>query len=284
MITVLQRDLGVRYNEAKIHEHVPLDVEDRFVHGILQGHGGTCASMPVLYAAVGRRLGYPIKLVAAKGESWMHLFCRWDEPGGERFNVEGTNRGLSCHPDDYYRTGPYAPTAKYERECGLLRSMTPREELAGFLAQRGFCWKDTGDFWREAVAFAWSLALAPHNRGTEERLRASLNDWTVHMKRLSPRNFPVLYCHWPEERLLPAGVPLDVDQGIQGLSAWQTILLNPEHDRRWWGPLRRGLVPSPCPAWIDVYFTPSGFTVKFGYRGTELLARGYRPQPYTAWA
>ena len=71
-----------------------------FIHGIIDGPGGTCASMPVLYVAVGRRLGYPLKLVEARG----HLLLRWDDPLGQRlgtpdvFNVEGRrpwNRLLS---------------------------------------------------------------------------------------------------------------------------------------------------------------------------------------------
>src|SRR5262249_55146518 len=53
MITVLQRDMGVRYNPDKISPAATFYLEDSFIHGILQGKGGTCASLPVLYAAVG---------------------------------------------------------------------------------------------------------------------------------------------------------------------------------------------------------------------------------------
>src|SRR5262249_22714889 len=86
MVTVLQRDLGVRYNREKIPEKVALDTEDTFIHGAIQGNGGTCASLPVVYAAVGRRLGYPLRLVQARTEKWGHFFVRWDEPNGERLN------------------------------------------------------------------------------------------------------------------------------------------------------------------------------------------------------
>ena len=39
--------------------------EDVFIHGMIVegGKGGTCASMPVLYVAVGRRIGLPLYLV-----------------------------------------------------------------------------------------------------------------------------------------------------------------------------------------------------------------------------
>ncbi|MFN0066642.1 MAG: hypothetical protein ACKVYV_03300, partial [Limisphaerales bacterium] len=46
---------------------------------------GTCSSLPVLYVAVGRRLGYPLRLVATRS----HLFVRWDGMG-ERFNVDAS--------------------------------------------------------------------------------------------------------------------------------------------------------------------------------------------------
>jgi hypothetical protein len=46
-----------------------------FLHGLLGPERvGTCSSLPVLYVAVGRQLGYPLKLVTAKG----HLFVRWE--------------------------------------------------------------------------------------------------------------------------------------------------------------------------------------------------------------
>jgi hypothetical protein len=67
MITVLQRDLGVVYNPARVKDpkfQDPYCVEpdfrdsrDLFIHGTLLGPGGTCASMPVLYVAVGAAVG-----------------------------------------------------------------------------------------------------------------------------------------------------------------------------------------------------------------------------------
>jgi hypothetical protein len=67
LVTVLQRDKGVRYNPFKKSSDAPFDTADLFIHGIIQGNGGTCATMPVVYVAVGRRLGYPLKLVSTQG-------------------------------------------------------------------------------------------------------------------------------------------------------------------------------------------------------------------------
>lgn len=64
---------------------------------LLLGGRGTCSSLPPLYVAIGRRLGYPLKLV----KSFAHLFARWDNGAGERFNIECTARQFVSHPDEY---------------------------------------------------------------------------------------------------------------------------------------------------------------------------------------
>ena len=75
LITVLQRDLGVRYNPERIREIDFRRSQDLFIHGMIDSdNGGTCVSMPVIYTAVAQRLGYPVKLVLTKA----HVFCRWD--------------------------------------------------------------------------------------------------------------------------------------------------------------------------------------------------------------
>ena len=59
LVTVLQRDLGVCYDPAcQEGPYCALDPGTLFIHGLLDGQGGTCVTMPVLYVAVGRRLGY----------------------------------------------------------------------------------------------------------------------------------------------------------------------------------------------------------------------------------
>ena len=58
--------------------------------------------MPVLYVAIGRRLGYPLYLVQARE----HFFVRWEEPGGERFNIEATTLGFTPRDDEHFRHWP----------------------------------------------------------------------------------------------------------------------------------------------------------------------------------
>ena len=85
MTTVIQRDIGLRTTgRANRDDYKLLDSRDAFLHGLIEVQTGSCASLPVLYAAIGRRLNYPIRLVTSP----RHLFARWDEPGGERLNLE----------------------------------------------------------------------------------------------------------------------------------------------------------------------------------------------------
>ena len=146
MICVLQEDFKVCYNrdpkmrsDSKTSDPRDLsffrNARDLFVHGLVTGkHEGTCSSMPVFYVAIGRRLGYPLKLVAAKG----HLFARWDD-GKKQFNIEGTNRGLNTFSDEHYMQWP-RPITQEEVDKGLyLRSFTPAQELACFLSLRSTC-------------------------------------------------------------------------------------------------------------------------------------------------
>ena len=148
LVQVLQEDCGVRYNEKRIRNVDFSNPKDLFIHGLLDpANGGTCASMPVLYAAVGRRLGYPIRLVLAKE----HVFCRWDD-GRERFNIEGTaTGGVDFFPDEHYRSWPSAISDREMESGEFLKSLTPQEELAVFLLTRGSCLRANG---RQAEALA----------------------------------------------------------------------------------------------------------------------------------
>jgi hypothetical protein len=139
LVTFLQKHRGVHYNlPFNEGDYNATDSRNLFIHGILTGHGGTCATMPVLYAAIGRRLGYPLYLLRAKG----HLFARWDERGGERFNIECTSPGFRPLDDDYYHHWPEPLSAQDFRAGNFLRNLRPREELAEFLCQRTNCLTD----------------------------------------------------------------------------------------------------------------------------------------------
>lgn len=174
LVTVLQRDLGVHYRQELI---TVIDreffgrSEHLFVHGVIGGFGGTCCSLPPVYAAVGRRLGYPLRLV----HTFQHSFVRWDEPGGERFNIECTSRGFLSSPDEYYLTWPKTLTPEQVSRFGSLRSLTEDEEGASFLSNRSMCLLENGR-WRRPRRPWRSPPMWP--QGTRDTCASSGRLWT----------------------------------------------------------------------------------------------------------
>ena len=136
MVHALNKIMGVSYNQefkdvlssATLQARFRRDSRNLFLHGLLTGRKkGTCASMPVLVVALGRRLGYPLKLV--KGYS--HLFARWEDDK-ETFNIEATDMYAERKPDSFYRSWP-------RKNNFPLTSLTPSGELAIFLHARAMC-------------------------------------------------------------------------------------------------------------------------------------------------
>ena len=137
MITVLQKDFGVHYNPKTIDPESPMTSDERFIHSLLRGKGGSCANMPVLYAAVGRRLGYPIYICMARS----HLYCRWQtQDNRERFNIEGSDDENPELVQSLYREiYRLAATADDNGTQFLLIDsdlVAPGPELLGFVERR----------------------------------------------------------------------------------------------------------------------------------------------------
>jgi hypothetical protein len=166
LVTVLEEDLGVHYNPARIDDLAHpqpdrvfyADSRDIFIQGLLGPNAmGTCSSMPVLDVAVGRRLGYPLKLAPAKA----HWFIRWED-NKERLDIEGTSHGLLTYDDDFYKTWPYAITDAEAKNGYYLKSLTPTEELSGFLDNRAQCLMAVGRFTEAQTAVLQAQALTPY--------------------------------------------------------------------------------------------------------------------------
>lgn len=178
MAVILYEDYGIRYNPARITTPDSLgandcffaDSRDLFLHGLLgpslnpQGGStrprlGTCSSMPVLYVALGRRLGYPLKLVTTKA----HLFIRWESPT-ERFNLEATGKGMNRYDDEHFKRWPFPVSEEEIQADGYLKSLTPAEELALFLSLRGHCLREAGRLPEAIASYAEAVRLAPASR------------------------------------------------------------------------------------------------------------------------
>jgi hypothetical protein len=264
--TVVCRSAGIRYNPAKIPEDAPWGLEDTFIHGALFGDGGTCATLPVVFVSVGRRLGYPLKLASGWAPKSTHLFCRWEGAVGERFNFEANQRGVDFPTDDYYRR--FGQERRLE-ELGLfLKSKTPQEELAVFLAERGCCWRDCGRLRQCVDAFAWATGLSPTNGYYLNALKIDYNRWLREVKQRQPPRFPDVYLKVVQRRY-PTGVPLALEQDILCLEAIDNLLNDPEPDGKWWAALRRGELGVRTPSQVLVDSRPDRLEVGFRFPATN---------------
>ena len=181
LVTVLQQDFGIRYNPQRMSPvgvFEPNDIffansRDVFIHGIIAGPPGlgTCSSLPMFYAAIGRRLHYPLSLVSAKN----HLFLRW-ENSKERLNIEATSLGINTYDDDHYRKWPSTMTPEEEKEDGYIRNLTATEELSIIMSIRGACLMAQERFEEGIAAYKHSARLAPEMRMQKGMLEFAKRD------------------------------------------------------------------------------------------------------------
>jgi hypothetical protein len=191
LAVVLAEDFQVHYApgktggaaEARTGDGFFGDAHDVFLHGLTgPKRQGTCSSLPVLQVAVGRRLGYPLKLVATKG----HLFVRWED-ARERFNIEAAGQGVNRFSDDYYRHWPFEVSLEEVQREGYLKSLSATEELAVFLSIRGMCQQEAKRYAEAAKSFQAAARLAPGCQ-SYRTLAAKLQRWANGAKVVSRTN------------------------------------------------------------------------------------------------
>jgi hypothetical protein len=255
MVTVLQRDLHVHYRQELI-DMPDADFfrrsEHLFIHGVIQGVGGTCASLPPVYVAMGRRLGYPLREV----RTYRHSFVRWDDPSGERFNIECTSRGFVSSPDEYYQEWPKKLTPEQLKAYGGLRSLTPLQEIAQFLASRAVCLGVNDRLAEAAATCARASDMDPHNGTFREQLDYTMGLWEREQHARLMVGFPPMRVKRPP-RQFPR-LPERTEWELARLRARERILNDPRAEKRWWGPLRKdsSLKPPRVPGFILVEFPP----------------------------
>lgn len=176
LVTVLQRDLGVRYNlKFNEGEYDGTDARNLFLHGVLTGFGGTCVTMPLLYIAIGRRLGYPLFLCEARE----HYFVRW-EGAGERFNIETSTLGFTPRTDEHYHHWPRGGLSKEQlSHGGYLRNFTPREEIASGWCSRGINFFEHLRMDEAITAFHYAVEMGPDIPGSKGSLARALTAYEI---------------------------------------------------------------------------------------------------------
>lgn len=160
MAVLLKRGIRIAYQPRAIGNFDFTDSRDDLLHGLLTRKLGTCASLPVLCVAIGRRLGYPIHLAIAKG----HVLSQWVDADGSHVNFEisGNDGECSRFEDEHYHFWPRRLTPHEQASGRYLRPLAPVEDLACFLETRGHCLTDNGRFDEAAEAYGHARRLAPH--------------------------------------------------------------------------------------------------------------------------
>jgi hypothetical protein len=244
LVTALKQHCGVRYDPKAVGKGPddPFTFDEQFIHGAIQGDGGTCATLPLLFAAVGRRLGYPVKVA----NNQRHVLCRWDDPTtGQRVNIEGSSSGVDSYPDDHYRNWPQPITsAEDERAYGWLTSWTPRRELANAIGQRGYVWDDNGEYGKATECFLAAAELDAEHATYPRSATTAINRWQDDLRRRCPVGFPrdIRVQLDPSRRRWPT-VPWEVERHVAAIHTTEWCLRHPEQRARWWEPLGRGQRP-----------------------------------------
>lgn len=167
LLSCLANDRHVHYNmaiDSPPENPIPSRVffanpKDVFIFGCLAGDRvGCCSSLPILYVAIGRRLGYPVKLVATKA----HLFCRYDSQEGT-FNFERSGFGQAFSTDEHYKNWPHPVTAEEIKTGQYLKSETSTEELATCMEIRGNVLMAHDKFEEAKQVYTKAHELVPHS-------------------------------------------------------------------------------------------------------------------------
>ncbi len=225
------------------------DARNSFLHGIVNGDLGMCLPMSIMYIAIGRRLGYPLKLVTTV----RHGFARWEDEA-ERFNIECAIKGFDSQPDSYYLEWPHKMTPEQANDWRLLRSMTPRQELAQFFLHRGGCLLFTPRSNEAMEAIFWSHSLAPDDPKLVASLLRLLAAWRLGLEKLTPPWMPpVSRITWPSKRVFPDCVPIEAEREFIRLSIWDGLLKQPQYNPN-----------LLCPPWQFQMFPPKYIQVRCG--------------------
>lgn len=186
LVLTLKEEMKVHYNLLNMARIDFSDSREIFIHGPLSGGNyGSCTNLPVLCIAIGRRLGYPLKLVPTSE----HYFLRWEDDKDERFNIEVSCQGTDKQSDEHYKNWPRKLTELDYHQGYFLKSLTPVEELAAFLELRGAVLKDIGKIAEAQVAYAQAYRLFPDKTVHLVNLAATVDK---ELERLARENFLAL--------------------------------------------------------------------------------------------
>jgi len=248
LVTVLQRDLGIGYSPHLRSAPVEaFTLRDIFIHGVIETRHGTCASLPVIYAAVARRLGFPIRLVRSRA----HCFARWDEGNaGDRFNIECTSRGFVSQPDEHYLQWAGNSSETEIRSWRYLVSMTAREELADFLIQGAGYLHDRGRLADATEAVAAAAEIAPSTPSYQNLFAGLMDRWQRNLRERFPLPAPSVAVTTRARRF--SRLTRETEHRLHALRALEDFLVESVTNEKSSRPSPMGNLPDSVPRRIHV--------------------------------
>jgi hypothetical protein len=188
-----------------------------FIHGLLSPRClGSCASNPVLFAAIGRRLGYPVTLVLTV----QHIYNRWVD-AAEQFNMDGSMKYIGGDEDHHYidRWRPWRPIERAALNKTLHVPLTPRQELAAFMFERSICLSANLRFEEARQACAIAHRMTADNPAYADELETIATFFAIRERRrgsgwLGPPRIPVTHLPQPAAPL-PQSPTMPVSRPLQ---------------------------------------------------------------------
>ncbi len=159
-----------------------------FLAGLLRTKRGSCVSMPLVYLVIGRRLDFPVYLVAIG----RHYFIRWQEPG-YRMDIETTDTDKVCDtPDDSVYLQIEGKTRARLRG-NELRNLTDREVVGELYFTRMSYWHTKGEKYEAQSRgdLAQAHSLAPDDPAIEAAFCAILKGKNAKPQYVSTENKPI---------------------------------------------------------------------------------------------
>ena len=136
-----------RRNAKNEEEQINNRISPFLLSTLLDDQAGCCASLSILYLAVGRRIGLPLSLVLLPD----HAFVRLDVDN--KINIEVTNSGVEV-TDKEYR---YNYTQKLQKP--YMTDLSLKQEIGFLFLNRGNVWVLKNDYNHAIDDYTASLAL-----------------------------------------------------------------------------------------------------------------------------
>ena len=132
-----------------------LDPAPYLITNLLKKQQGNCATFPVVYAMLARRLGLIHTKLVTVGQ---HQFCRYDD-GKTRLNIETTNpEGMGVGTEDYKYIRDFKPNQAMLRNSTTMKSQTFRQEISSMLVTKAAYLQKSGthpELMEETIALSY---------------------------------------------------------------------------------------------------------------------------------